>query len=47
MKEINEMLNYFEFNSLEEFMKNYGMFNKKDGERLLCEMYEEETAPAQ
>lgn len=47
MATINEMMRYFEFNSMEEFMENYGMYNRKDGERLLREMYEEETAPAQ
>lgn len=42
---MKEMLNYYGYETIEEFGKDYGMYNNKDAERLLTDMYEEDTAP--
>lgn len=43
---MKEILNYYGFNSIEEAEKAHGL-SAKDEERLLKEMYEEDTAPCQ
>lgn len=42
---MTEILNYYGFGTIEEAMKAHGFYNKLDEERLLIEMYEEDTAP--
>ena len=44
---MKEMLNYYGYDTLEEFGRAFGYFNNKDAERCLIEMYEEDTAPVQ
>ena len=39
---LKEMLNYYGFETLEAFGESVGLYNSKDAERLLAEMYEED-----
>lgn len=39
---LEKMLNYYGFNTLEEFGKSVGLFNKVAALRMLNEMYEED-----
>lgn len=41
---MKEMLNYYGYETIEEFSEAVGM-NPVDAKRLLVEMYEEDTAP--
>lgn len=44
-KEVNkmkEMLNYYGFETVEEFGKEYGFYDKRDAEKFLKEKYEED-----
>ena len=40
---INEMLNYYGFETLKEYGESRGYFNLKDAERCLIESYEEDV----
>lgn len=42
IKMLKEMLNYYGFETLEAFGESMGLYNSKDAERLLAEMYEED-----
>lgn len=39
---MEKMLKYYGFETLEEFGKAYGFFNKADAEKMLVDMYEED-----
>jgi hypothetical protein len=39
---MEKMLNYYGFETLEDFGKAHGFYNNVDAERLLVEMYEED-----
>lgn len=39
---MEKMLQYYGFETIEEFGKAYGFYNKVDAERALKEMYEED-----
>lgn len=39
---MKEMLAYYGFETIEEFGKSFGFYNKVDAERVLKEMYEED-----
>ena len=41
---MKEILNYYGYETIEEFGKEVGLSNI-DAERMLIEMYEEDTAP--
>lgn len=43
---MKEMLNYYGYKTIEEFGKDLGFYNNRDAERMLIEMYEEDTASA-
>lgn len=39
---MEKMLAYYGFNTLDDFGKEVGLFNLRDAEKLLREMYEED-----
>jgi hypothetical protein len=41
MESYAQMLSYFGFNSMEEFMYQYGLYSLLDAKRMLVSMYEE------
>lgn len=43
---MKEILNYYGYKTIEEFGKDLGFYNNRDAERMLTEMYEEDTASA-
>lgn len=46
-KTMKEMLNYYGYETIEEFGKDLGYYNRIDAERALKDMYEDYTAPEQ
>lgn len=44
---MKEMLNYYGYETIAEFGKDLGYYNRIDAERALKDMYEDDTAPEQ
>ena len=45
MTELEKMLAYYGYKTIEEFGEADGYYNKKDAERALKDIYEDDTAP--
>jgi hypothetical protein len=42
-----EMLKFYGFKTMTEFMRKYGLYNTADAMRMLTAMYDDDNAPKQ
>ena len=42
-----EMLRYYGFKTMQDFMRKYGLYNLADAKRMLMAMYDDDTAKEQ
>ncbi len=45
MTDLQKMLEFYGYNTIEEFGKASGYYNNKDAERALKDIYEDDNAP--
>lgn len=47
MASFAEMLRYYGYNTMQDFMAEYGLYSLQDAKRMLMTMYEDDTAEEQ